>query len=185
MVINAAGSRQNGGYTWFDPAGISMSSNNDITKGKIRIPLVTVDAVNDQYGYRGGRKDSRIAFVIIDVEWYEQEVLLGSRKLIEQKSVLVFQVEVWTHTPDKGHRHFFPGLQLSLYHGYRLYTTSSNTKMDISPCEEVTDRLSELPKIFNQSCQLANLPADQCLGEIFALRSDFPPLRQWFSACPL
>ena len=47
MVINAAGSRQNGGYTWFDPAGISMSSNNDITKGKIRIPLVTVDAVND------------------------------------------------------------------------------------------------------------------------------------------
>jgi Methyltransferase FkbM domain len=184
MIINAAGASQNGGYTWFNPKGISMSKINNITEGKVRVPLVSVDALNDQYGFSRGQKESRIAFVIIDVEWYEQEVLLGSRKLIENKSVLVFEIEVWTTTSEKGLITSFPGLELFLQNGYRLYTTAQNAEMNFTSCDEVTTRLIDLPRIFNQSCQQAKLPADQCLGEVFAIRSDIPPLRQWFSACP-
>ena len=183
-IINAAGSNQNGGYTWFNPAGISMPKINDTTEGKVRIPLITVDALNDQYGYREGRKESRIAFVMIDVEWYEQEVLLGSRKLIENQSVLVFQIEVWTSNPEKGLINSFPGLELFPQNGYRLYTTAQNAEMNFTSCDEVTNRLSELPRIFNQSCRHDKLPSNQCLGEVFAVRSDVPPLRQWFSSCP-
>lgn len=183
-IINAAGSNQNGGYTWFNPAGISMPKGNDTTEGKIRIPLVSVDALNDQYGFGEGRKESRIAFVIIDVEWYEQEVLLGSRRLIENKSVLVFQIEIWTSTPEKGVINSFPGLQILIQNGYRLYTTGQNAEMNFTSCDEVTNRLTDLPRIFNQSCQNVILPASTCLGEVFAIRFDIPPVRQWLSACP-
>lgn len=184
LIINAAGSSQNGGFTWFDPKGISLSSDNETTFGKIRIPFVTVDAMNQKYGFRKKENQSRIAFVVIDVEGHEDEVLLGSQKLIEQRSVLVYQIEVWTQIPKRGIIKSYPGLQLLVKNGYHLYTLSTNTQMNFRICDSITNRLTELPRIFNQSCRQSALPTDRCLGEVFAMRSDLPPLRQWFSECP-
>ena len=183
-VINAAGSSHNGGFTWFDPKGITLSSNNESTIGKVRIPFATIDALNEIYGYRKGQKESRIAFIMIDVEGHEQEVLLGSEKLIKEKSVLVFQIEVWTQIPQRGVIHSYPGLQLLIDNGYQLYTLSDNSQMNLRICDSITNRLSQLPLLFNQSCQKSPIPTDRCLGEVFALRSDLPPLRKWFTDCP-
>ena len=184
LVINAAGSNRNEGFTWFDPKGISLSSNNESTFGKVRIPFVTIDGINQKYGLTNKQNQSHIAFVMIDVEGYEQEVLLGSKYLIEQKSVLVYQIEVWTQIPEKGVIKSYPGLQLLVNNGYHLYTLSINTQINFKICDSITNRLNELPKIFNQSCRQSSLPQDQYLAEVFAIRSDFPLLRQWFSECP-
>lgn len=184
VIINAAGSNENGGFTWFDPKGISLSSNNESTFGKVKIPFVTVDYLNEKYGYRNKQNQSDIAFVVIDVEGHEQEVLLGSQFLIQQRSVLVYQIEVWTQIPQRGLIKSYPGLQLLINNGYHLYTLSTNTQINFKICDSITNRLNELPQIFNQSCRKSSLPFDRCLGEVFAIRSDLPPLKQWFSECP-
>ena len=184
LMINAASSSRHGGFTWYDPKGIVLSADSANTAGKVQIPLVTVDAVNDQYGYSRQAKESRIAFVMIDVEGYEQDVLLGSKRLIEKKTVLVFQIEVWTQIASRGVVSSFPGLQLLVDNGYHLYTTTRNSQMNFTSCDPLTNRLPEIPTIFNESCRNSPLPADQCLAEVFALRSDIPPLRQWFVYCP-
>jgi hypothetical protein len=77
----------------------------------------------------------------------------------------------------------FPGLQLLIDNGYQLYTTTSNSEMGYKSCDELTNRLLDISKIFNQTCQLPALPKDHCLGEVFAIRRDVPPLRQWLSEC--
>lgn len=184
LAINAVGSRTNGGFMWFDPRTISISKNDTDLTGKLRIPVTTLDAVNEKYGNIQGRDQSRISFVIIDVEGHEQDVLLGAEKLIQQQSVIVFEIEVWTNQPTTGPVTSFPGLELLVSNGYRLYTLTRNSEMAFNSCDELTNRLAELPKIFNQSCQQPAMPKGYCLGEVFAIRSGAPPLRQWLSSCP-
>ena len=67
-----------------------------ILTGKVRVPLTTLDVLNAQYGAVGILGRSRIAFVIIDVEGREEDVLMGARGLIEQQSFVILGVEVWT-----------------------------------------------------------------------------------------
>jgi FkbM family methyltransferase len=184
LAINAVGSSKDGGFMWFDPKGITVSGNDGNLTGKVRIPVTTLDALNDNYGYIQRQSESQIAFVMIDVEGFEQEVLLGAKRLIERRSVLIYQIEVWTVRLKTGLVTSFPGLQLLIDNGYQLYTTTINSEMGYKSCDELTNRLLDISKIFNQTCQLPALPKDHCLGEVFAIRRDVPPLRQWLSACP-
>jgi len=184
LAINAIGSDTDGGNMWFDPSTISISTSETDLSRKIRVPVTTLDVLNDKYGMTSTDGQSRFAFVIIDVEGHEQTVLMGAKRLIEKRSVLAFEIEVWTKQASKGLITYFPGLQLLIDNGYRLYTTAANAGMPFNSCDEITNRIADLPRIFNQSCVSAKLPDTTCLGEVFAIRNDLPAFRQWFSACP-
>lgn len=184
LAINAVASQTDGGHMWFDPSTISISQNDTNLSQKIRVPVTTLDALNDKYGMRSTEGQSRFSFVIIDVEGHEQAVLQGAKGLIKQRSVLVFEIEVWTKKLTTGLVTYFPGLQLLADNGYRLYTTTVNSEMAFNSCDELTNRIPDLPRIFNQSCFQSKLPDTVCLGEVLAVRNDLPPLRQWLSSCP-
>lgn len=183
LPINAVGSHTSGGSLWFDPRTISISVENNSTEGKLRIPVTTLDELNEKYGYANSQTTSQISFVVIDVEGFEQDVLLGAKNLIEKRSVIAFEIEVWSAKPKFGPITRFPGLDLLAKNGYRLYTYAYNPSLDFKSCDEITDRLSELPGIMNHSCIVSGLSADTCLTEVFAIRSDYPPPRQWSSSC--
>jgi FkbM family methyltransferase len=183
IAINAVGSNKSGGFMLFDTRTMSVSENSANMKRKLPIPMITLDALNDNYGSTQGRSESSIKFVIVDVEGHEQEVLLGGKKLIEQRSVLVFEIEVWSVQPKTGLVRSFPGLELLVDNGYRLYTRTSNLNMGFKPCDELTNRLSEIPRIFNRTCQMPDYPKSRCLNEVFAIRNDVLPFHTWYSSC--
>ena len=95
LVINAAGSDRSNGTILFDPAQITIAHNTSDTSGKIQVPLTTLDEINRQHKEKQIIGHSPIAFVVIDVEGHEQEVLLGAKQLLSEQTVLVFMVEVW------------------------------------------------------------------------------------------
>ncbi len=185
MVINAAGSDNPNGHVWFNPQTISISADISDTTGQVRIPLITLDSLNTQYGVNQISGKSRIQFVIIDVEGHEQKVLLGAKNLIEERSVIVFQIEVWTRYSKTGVVSEYPGLQLLVKNNYRLFTTTQNSAIGFKSCDELTNRIAELPIIFNETCYKSKLmDYGNCLGEVIAIRADFMPLRYWYSTCP-
>ncbi len=184
LAINAIGTSKDGGFMWFDVAGISVSETDVNLNRKVRVPVTTLDALNAKYGSKQGESESSISFVIIDVSGYEEEVLLGGKKLIEGRSVLVFQIEVWTVRVTVGLVKSFPGLELLIKNGYRLYTPISNSKMGFKPCDELTNRLSEIGSIFNETCQNSDSPKTHCSNEVYAVRGDLLPLDKWLSSCP-
>ena len=56
---------------------------------------------------------------VIDVEGFEQEALLGMRRLIRSGTLKWARIEVWTHIHGARRREY-PGLALLAQHGYRL-----------------------------------------------------------------
>ena len=56
---------------------------------------------------------------MIDVEGFEQEALLGMRRLIRSGTLKWARIEVWTHIHGARRREY-PGLALLAQHGYRL-----------------------------------------------------------------
>ena len=59
------------------------------------------------------------ALAVIDVEGFEQEALLGMRRLIRSGTLKWARIEVWTHIHGARRREY-PGLALLAQHGYRL-----------------------------------------------------------------
>ena len=167
----------------FNVGKISVSKNNTNTTEEIRVPLTTLDAINDQYVKSGTFQQSQVAYVIIDVEGHEQEVLLGAKNLIMHRSVIGYQIEVWTSHEKRGTIKQFPGLQLLIDNGYRLFTLVQNPKLNVTACSELTNRLVELPSIFNETCVPFPI-GRRCLSEIWATRNDFPSMQHWFDDCP-
>lgn len=180
LSINAAGGAQRGSV-WFDPLLISISVNNDNNERKVHVPMTTLDDVNALHVLPS---QSQITLIIIDVERHEQAVILGARELIQQKSVAIFQIEMWTSHSVSGPIKDFSGIQLLMDNGYRIYTTAANSKMNHSTCDIVT-HLPNLIKIINEgsSCLPSSNPNLDCLAEVYALRKDIPPLRNWYSSC--
>lgn len=186
VAINAAVSDQNG-HVFFDPKQIQivMPRENDPNQSRlIRVPMVTFDTIDRQYGRDALTGESHIRHVVIDVEGYEQEVLLGAKELIASRSVRVFEIEVWTSHRKKGNVTTFPGLQLLVDHGYHLYSLVRNEELGYKPCENLSIRLKDLPRLSEKSCRERKLPDGICLQEIYALRSDVLPLNRWSSQCP-
>ena len=183
VAVNTAVSNREDKYVWFDVGKITTSENNTDITDKVRVPLTTLDVINDQYVKSGRYQQSQVAYVIKDVEGYEQEVLLGAKNLIAQRSVIGYQIEVWTSHEKRSPVIEFPGLQLLIDNSYRLFTFVQNSKLNIRACSELTNHLVELPSIFNETCQVFNT-GRKCLGEICATRNDFPSMQHCFDDCP-
>lgn len=184
-AINAAVSHKNG-YVLFDITKISMSLPTDKNKGHpglVRVPMLTMDSIDQQYGRNRVTGKSDIAFVVIDVEGFEQEVLLGAKKLIKHRSVQVFQIEVWTSLQGKGKVLSFPGLELLTANGYKLFSPVLSVDAKAYTCEDLTNRLDELPQLFERRCQHDKVADGNCLAEILAVRPDVPPLKRWATQC--
>ena len=62
---------------------------------------------------------------VIDVEGFEQNALVGMRRLIRAGKLKWARIEVWTHI-NGARRKSFPGLALLLKHGYRLCGSKGN-----------------------------------------------------------
>lgn len=63
--------------------------------------------------------NASIALAVIDVEGFENEALLGMRRLISSGTLKWARIEVWSHIHGAV-RKSYPGLTLLVAHGYRL-----------------------------------------------------------------
>lgn len=185
QAINAAVSHKDG-YVLFDTTKISISESSNEEKlhpGIVRVPMLTIDTINQRYGRNLKTGKSDITFMVIDVEGHEQEALLGAKKLIESQSVRMFEIEVWSSHHGKGKILSFPGLELLAANGYKLYSVIRNDERQYAPCEDLSKRLDELTSLVEKYCQGLPLLAGDCLFEIFAVRSDLPPMKRWSTMC--
>jgi FkbM family methyltransferase len=126
------------------------------------VPMVALDSVFRKY-----YPNASVNIGIIDVEGYEQNVLLGASQLLKEKRVAVWSIEVWF--VKKGQRVTdFRGLQLLLDSGYMLYDDHAK-KVGMKDLHAVPDTRME--------CKQPNgRPTQNCILEYLAVRQDLEQL---------
>jgi FkbM family methyltransferase len=93
--------------------GLGELSGNS-TAGVV-VPMVSLDSVFLRY-----YPTAQVTIGIIDVESYEQKVLLGSSMLLKEQRVIVWVIELWFIKSGQAITDF-SGIQLLLNAGYSIY----------------------------------------------------------------
>jgi len=139
-----------------------------------RVRVVTIDEIMSNYT---AARDV-VNVMIIDVEGYENEVLLGGQHTIRSQRVQFFNIEVWIRKNGKDVKSF-PGLELLVQSGYLLFIgrnhpIKNKLKYKIPKKPITTKMLLTNQHLRQRICKCSNTSvlSDNCLFDLHVLHPD-------------
>ena len=150
------------GEVAFGDGALARSAEGEVTTGTT--PMVTADSVVDQHVNSVG---GSLVGMMIDVEGFEQEVLLGAAQTIRTLAPAFVVVEVWP-VRDGVNKTVFPGLDMLAENGYKLVAHPEGIIVPtvVSSALDPRLHLDCYPECGNGRC---------CLTEMVAVRHDVLP----------
>jgi len=171
-VIHAAGGSQAGELYFGHDSVFSSLQEVPLTQRLTveRVPVIAVDDMVRNYT----KPTDKINIMIIDVEGYENEVLLGAAVTIAARQIFFFNIEVWLRKNNVDIS-IFTGLELLEKAGYLLYIGRNHpihNRSNYRPPKPITTRRlaperSLRKKICSHSLRLGN--SSNCLFDLHAL----------------
>eukprot|EP01041_Mallomonas_annulata_P012822 gene12822-27035_t len=171
FIVHAAGGEKDGDiYFVADKVYHNIKDIKYTSKTIIQhVKMITIDSLISNYI----KPLDIINTLIIDVEGYENEVLLGANKTIASGIVKFFHIEVWL-VKDGVRVTEFPGLALLEHYGYtiyigRTYSILQSVKYKYpKPLRSII--LSHNLRLLNRICKTGfEIHPKWCLFEVYAL----------------
>eukprot|EP01041_Mallomonas_annulata_P008770 gene8770-18140_t len=180
-VVHAAGGSQRG-EIYFGKDHI-YNSIKDIPPNNLqflqRSNVITIDDLLENFT----QPHSKVNIMIIDVEGYENNVLLGAKISIQSQRIMFFNIEVWIRNDGQDVTDF-SGLELLEQAGYKLYIGRNypikNKNKYKMPRPISVEKIRSGGVLRRRICKISSAVQDKtelksCLFDLYALHPSLKP----------